>query len=499
MRISKSRFMEMFQCKKAGWLSIHQPELIESDSMTDDILKQGTEIGDLARAIIGDYQLVEIVTDKAKMIKDTEDMIKSGVPILAEASFSYNGCFCSTDILKVLDKDKKIIDLYEVKSTTSIKSEHLVDMAFQYYVLTGVGYTIEHFYHVHINADYEREEELDISQLFSIENAIPDIILNLPTIIDNVDDFKDTLDHYSEPNIDIGCQCHKPYDCPYFEYCTRNFPSPNVFEIKGKGITFAKKVELYSKGIISYEDILSRKPKINEQRMNEIRCAVEGTDLPVQMDKLKKFMKEFVYPINFLDFESYQNPIPEYYWQKPFIQIPFQYSIHVLYEDGRLEHKEFIAPVGTDARIQVRDRLIADLSENEGSIVAYNAPFEKMVIKDLAEISPGLYAKLMRLRTRVLDLMVPFANQWIYKNSFKGSYSIKYVLPGLFPDDEELNYHNLDTIQNGSIAMKVYQNMKNYTKEEQDLMFQRLYKYCGLDTFALVKVFLLLKSWCEES
>jgi serine/threonine protein kinase len=311
--------------------------------------------------------------------------------------------------------------------------------------------------------------------------------------MENLQDYKDTLDRLDEPAVPIGCQCHEPYDCPYFEYCTQNLPKPNVFDLSGAGVTFSKKVDMYSKGIITYEDILSRKPKINEKRMNEVRCEVEKKNLPVNMDELKTFMDSFVYPINFLDFETYQNPIPEYKWSQPYKQIPFQYSLHVLYEDGRLEHKEFIAPVGTDERASVRDRLIADLSENDGSIVAYNAAFEKMVIRDLAEVTPWKYYTLMKLRERFIDLMVPFINQWIYKHDFKGSYSIKYVLPGLFPDDEELNYKNLDTIQNGSIAMKVYQNMKKYSKEEQDKMFERLYKYCGLDTYAMVKIYWFLQ------
>lgn len=498
MRLSKSRFMELHSCKKAGWLSVHRPDLLETDSKTDDLLKTGTEVGDLARSIIGEYQLVEIVPDKSKMLRDTEKYIDDGIPIIAEASFTFNGCFCSTDIIKVIDKDKKIMDVFEVKSTTKINPEHLLDMAFQYYVITGCGWKINHFNHVHINADYEREGDLDLTQLFVVTNCIPDILLNISTVQDNIDDYKQTLDFVEEPKLPIGCQCHTSSgDCPYFKYCTQNLPEMNVFSLTGKGITFKKKVELYSQGIISYSDILARKPKINQGRMNEVMCAVNNTDLPVQMDKLKEFMEQFVYPINFLDFESYQNPIPEYDYQRPFIQIPFQYSLHVLYEDGRLEHKEFIAPVGTDARIGVRDHLMKDLDANDGTIVAYNAAFEKMIIRDLADITPLSYVKLMNYRKRFIDLMIPFSNQWIYKNSFKGSYSIKYVLPGLFPDDEELNYKNLDLIQNGSIAMTVYQNMKKYTKEEQEQMFERLYKYCGLDTYALVKIFWYLTDLVE--
>lgn len=493
MRLSKSRFMSLWQCRKAGWLELHRPDLTESDAHKDEIMETGSEIGELARSIVGPYTLVEVVPDKQKMIIDTMILIENGTPIIAEASFSADGCFCSTDLVKVIDKNKKIIDVYEVKSTTVVKPEHIIDMAFQYHVMEESGYDIRHFYHVHINSEYERDGELNLNELFVVQDAVPDIIASMNEVTDNLQLFKDTLDMVDEPCCALHAGCHKPYDCPYFSYCTKNLPSPNVFDLSGRGVTFEKKVDMYSKGIVSFKDILEKGPKINAMRINEVRCAVENKDMPVDMKNLQKFMKDFKYPINFLDFESYQNPIPEYDWSKPFIQIPFQYSLHVLHEDGTLDHKEYIAPVGSDARHEIRDRLLPDLMENDGTIVAYNAAFEKMVIKDLAEISPWCYSKLMALRDRFIDLMIPFSKQWIYKNSFKGSYSIKYVLPGLFPDDEELNYKNLDTIQNGTGAMKAYQNAKNTSKEEQKKTFERLYKYCGLDTYAMVKIFWLLQ------
>lgn len=497
MRISKSRFMEMRQCKKQGWLSVHRPDLIEVDSQTEEKEREGTEIGELARSIFGKYDMVEISKDKGKMIRDTQTLIENGSKIIAEGSFSYNGCFCSTDLLRVIDKDKKIIELLEVKGTTSVKPDHLVDMAFQYYVLNGCGYNIKAYYHVCINGDYCREGDLDLNALFKLTNCLPDVKLNLPEIEENIEEYKTFLDSQSEPVQKIGCHCHfsSTSDCPYFEHCKSYLPSPNVFDLKGKGITFKQKVQMFEKGIITFEDIIKFNPKMNACRMKEVECAVKKKDLPIDKKSVKDFIGKFKYPINFLDFESYQNPIPEFEYSKPFEQLPFQYSLHILYEDGRIEHKEFIAPVGSDTRLEVGKRLIDDLSANNGTICAYNDAFEKMIIKSLADLFPLKYLTLMGFRSRFIDLMDPFSKQWIYKESFKMKYSIKYVLPALFPDDPELNYKNLDTIQNGNLAMKAYLNIKKLSKEEQEKVFKQLYKYCELDTFALVKIFTLLKDF----
>ena len=71
----------------------------------------------------------------------------------------------------------------------------------------------------------------------------------------------------------------------------------------------------------------------------------------------------------------------------------------------------------------------------------------------------------------------------------QGSYSIKYVLPALFPDDPDLDYHNLDGVQNGTEASAAFMKMYEIkSAEEMKALRQQLLKYCGLDTFAMVKI-----------
>ena len=70
-----------------------------------------------------------------------------------------------------------------------------------------------------------------------------------------------------------------------------------------------------------------------------------------------------------------------------------------------------------------------------------------------------------------------------------GSFSIKKVLPALFPDDPELDYHNLTGgVQNGDDAMTIYPKMGKMTPEEREKTRRALLDYCGLDTYAMVKV-----------
>ena len=99
--------------------------------------------------------------------------------------------------------------------------------------------------------------------------------------------------------------------------------------------------------------------------------------------QINEFLNGAQYPINFLDFETFQNAVPRFKGQSPYMQIPFQYSLHILHEDGLLEHKEYLGDETTDPRLKLTEKLVLDITDT-GSIVAFNQSFEKSVIKALA-------------------------------------------------------------------------------------------------------------------
>ena len=122
---------------------------------------------------------------------------------------------------------------------------------------------------------------------------------------------------------------------------------------------------------------------------------------------------------------------------------------------------------------------------------------QKTVIKNLASIYPDLSDHLMNIHDNIKDLMVPFYNREYYNKLMEGSYSIKYVLPALFPNEESLNYRNLDLIHNGSEAMTSYAKLSEKSREEQEYIRERLLRYCELDTYAMVKIYNRLKELVE--
>ena len=99
----------------------------------------------------------------------------------------------------------------------------------------------------------------------------------------------------------------------------------------------------------------------------------------------------------------------------------------------------------------------------------------------------------MNIHDNIVDLMIPFQKRYYYTKAMEGSYSIKYVLPALFPDEPELDYHNLEGVHNGQEASATFIKMAEMDAETLEEYRTHLLNYCKLDTYAMVKVWEKLK------
>ena len=168
------------------------------------------------------------------------------------------------------------------------------------------------------------------------------------------------------------------------------------------------------------------------------------------------------------------------------MQIPFQYSIHIEYEDGTLEYREFLAEDGSDPRELLALKLCEDIPRDV-TVLAYNMSFEKGVIRKLASEYEVLSSNLLDIHDNIKDLMTPFQQKHHVTSSMNGSYSIKYVLPAVVPEMAEA-YQELDGVQNGDEAMSAFANMSKLEEGEKEKLRNALLEYCKLDTFAMVRV-----------
>lgn len=491
MNLSKSKYCQGIQCKKIIWLNKYKPE-VKEEINNESVLENGTRVGEIAKCLFGDYIDIEFNKDLSRMIKDTNKAINENKnAIITEASFNYNNNFCSVDILIKKDNDYEI---YEVKSSTEVKDIYLDDSAYQYYVLSNLGYNITKVSIVYINSNYIRYGCLDLDELFDIEDITNTAISKQPEIKKNIESINEYMQYEQEQAQDIGIHCYEPYPCPFFKYCTKHLPEKNVFNIRR--MKTQTKLKLYKNNIYSYEDLLNE--DINDKYKQQIEFELYDKEPVINKEPIKEFLNNLTYPLYFLDFETYQQSIPQYDGISPYMQIPFQYSLHYLEnENGNLLHKEFLAEPNIDPRRSLAERLVNDIPKNT-CVLAYNMMFEKNVIKNLANLYPDLSFHLMNIYYNMQDLMVVFQKRDYYTKEMYGSYSIKYVLPALFQNDPELDYHNLELIHNGGEASNSYAILGKLPKEEQQKVKESLLKYCKLDTYAMVKIWQKLKEVTKE-
>ena len=88
-----------------------------------------------------------------------------------------------------------------------------------------------------------------------------------------------------------------------------------------------------------------------------------------------------------------------------------------------------------------------------------------------------------------MDLLKPFRAWAYYRPAMDGSFSIKKVLPALFPNDPTLDYHQLPgSVHNGGEAMEIFPKMKDMSPEEEKETRESLLQYCKLDTWSMVVI-----------
>lgn len=482
--LSKSKYCRAKQCNKMLWMDRNKPE--EAMPLNkDSVFETGTRVGELAKHYFGEYVDIEFNKDLSKMIEQTQKELKRIPNIIAEASFDYNNNFCSVDILK---NDKDGIEIYEVKSSTEISDVYLEDVSYQVYVLLNLGYNVKKANIMYINNQYVRQGELDLQQLFNVEDVTEIAYSRQKDTEDKIKEINEYMQVKKERDEKIGMQCFEPYECAYWKYCTKHLPEKNVFSISGMYKT--EKFALYNNGIVSYNDL--EKEDIKEKFKEQINIELSNEKI-IKKTEIQEFLNTLTYPIYFLDFETFQQAIPQYDGIRPYMRIPFQYSLHYIEkENGELKHTEYLAPSGIEPRRELAEHLVKDIPENV-CVVAYNMSFEKSVIRELAEQFEDLSNKLMNIHDNIKDLMIPFQKRWYYTKKMEGSYSIKYVLPALFPNEPDLDYHNLPVVHNGDEASSVFGALGGKTKEEQEIIRDGLLKYCKLDTLAMVKVWGKLK------
>ena len=485
--LSKSRFMTGLQCHKGLYLSCYSPKLADPIGLDQQaIFDTGTKIGELARNVYpggtlikeNHFQHEQAVITTQKVLQDTL------IPIIYEAAFMYDDIRIRTDIL-VKTNDGRF-DLIEIKSTTKAKEEHIPDIAIQLYVLHGCGINIGRASLGHLDNEYVYGgEDYELDKLFQIDDITIAAKDKLPEVVLQLRDMREMLYRTEPPDIKVGRQCSNPYDCAFQGHCYASVPEHYILQLP----RVSKEVmdTLNANGIEDIRDIPIDFAGLNATQQRVRDCVVNNriyldTDIAGELNQL-------AYPIHFLDFETFNPALPLYIGTSPYKVLPFQWSNHILNEDGSIRHEEFLHDGFDDPRMEFARTLLQTLG-NEGSIVVYSS-FEAARIKELMHVLPHLSNELHDLLARIVDLL-KLVRAHCYHPEFHGSFSIKSVLPALVPD---LDYSDLE-INDGGLASTAYAEIvdPDTKQERRDHLRECLLDYCERDTEAEVRLYQTLKS-----
>lgn len=430
------------------WVKKNNPKLIPPvDENTQALFDSGHKFEPYAESLFPEGLALGFsnYNEYLSLPQRTHDAISSGAQVLFQPRFEFNEYTCICDIVSFVGNNE--VDLYEIKASTKVKPEHEFDLAFQTAVIEGNGLKVRNVFVIHANNKYVRNGEIEADKITTTQD-----------VTDKVRNRAESTSKYMPLALSVAKQSKMPD------------PSPDYAKLNSK-----------DEWLKIYENIIPSTRKVWD----------ENTIATINKGKIESFLGNLTYPLYFLDYETLMSLIPYFDGQRPYQQVPFQYSLHVIESpDAEVEWKDYLHRDNSDPVRPLTEKLLSDIG-TKGTVLVWYESFEKKRNSELGEMLPEYADALAAINDRVVDLILPFKNKWYDDPRCEGSASIKAVLPVLCP---ELSYKSLG-IQEGGSAQRLWMEAVLDSKrvDQKDQILNDLIEYCKLDTFAMVEIYRFLK------
>ena len=515
--LTKSRFKKGLECPIK--LTVNYKSSDEKNEFLSALADGGFQAEELSRLHYRPGYLIDD-RDYANSLKNTNDLLKKPDSIIYEAAFLHENLFVRTDILV---KTGNVIKVIEVKAKSfdstmnnvfinnsgRIRPEwrlYLFDLAFQKYVVqkSYPEYSIQSYLML---ADKSKRASIDgLNQLFQITKN-PNIRTGIDVKVESIEDIGDPI---MEPrnlsgliNDIISKDIHKIHGLS-FKSLVENFTElytnqkeinwkdynghvcrecwmeqfnigdedklrPNIYELwqfRNQKTLFKSNIFFldqlqksdFDEPLETHLSIKNRQLLQIEKRVNE--SLNKPVDFYLDVDNLRDEMLEWKFPLHFIDFETCTSALPFTKGRHPYEQIAFQYSHHIIYSDGKIEHKsEYInAEPGKFPNYDFVRSLKKDLEFDNGSVFKYathensilNAIYDQLIDSDETdknELMDFIQSvtnkkennKLIWRGERDMIDMCDLVKKYFYDSYMKGSNSIKVVLPAVIKICEFVN------------------------------------------------------------
>lgn len=453
---SKSGLMSWLQCPKRYWLEGQDLDVPIENAPR---LKAGLAVGAVARTV---YRQT------------------GGAAVAFEHPVGDDELLVRVDIARTDGADWHLI---EVKDAGSVKPHHLIDVAIQAAAADRAGRPPSKVVIAHLDTSWTYPGGEDYAGLFKEVDVTRQIAQARSSVDVWLERAQATRLQPETPERATGAHCQDPHPCAYHARCRAAEPLIDrpIEWLPGRLLKAA--IALRDAGARSMDELPDDTLSAHQRR---VKASTVAGGAVFDQQGAADDLTTAIFPLQFLDFETANPAVPIWAGARPYAQTPFQFSLHKLTASGGLDHIEFLYTDGADDPSRAFAQALIAAVDPSGSVVVYNAGFERARMRELAFRYPDLAAQLDDIIDRLFDLQ-PIAKARFYHPSQQGSWSIKAVLPALVP---ELRYDRLEGVQDGGAAILAYLEMiaPECDPEIRGRRALELRRYCRLDTLAMVGI-----------
>lgn len=488
MLLTKSLFRAGQQCLRRLWWQAHEPDAIELAPGTADRarLEMGKAVGRAAEALLPDaVRIPPAYAGAAARAQATADAIAGGATAFYEATVVADGLAASLDLL-ARAPDGWVLREVKAKKTPTSKADLaplVEEVAFERLVTERAGLPVVRAELVVLNRAHRHPGPEPLFHPIDLTAATADL---QPAIAAAAAAQVNALQG-PVPAVPVSPHCFAPDECPFLARCWGDFPPHHVRE------TYYANAKVWIPWLANG---WTRIPEVPDPVLADLRKPVALlrqkpaiiADQLVVSDDLRAALAPFDVPLAWLDFETVMPALPQWPGTAPLEQLPVQFSAITV--DG--EVVDFLADGPDDCRAALAARLVEACAGAE-RVVAYYATFERGCLERLADAVPEHAVELRAIAAKLIDLLPP-VQEHVYHPGFRGSFSLKAVLPVMVP---ELTYAGLLVADGDTASTRLLELLfepERYTDAERSRWRAALLTYCRLDVQAMVRLLEVLRT-----
>ncbi len=489
--ISKTEFLNYLTCAGYAWHTRHQRDSLPSpDEGALRRMRDGNRVENLARELFPDGYLVTS-RNSARADRETRAAMAAGHNVIFQATaLAEAGMIAKADVMIRVDDGWHLV---EIKSSSAdpdkprnVVRKHLNDIGYQSIAFHNAGIPVRQISLLALNRTYRRNGSIHPHDLFVLFDVTEEVRAAEPHLLPTIEEAIATLLNSRVP---AACECHRKTRtnrCEMFSHFHPHIPERNTIYNIGS-IQRNTLLTALDRGALMMVDWPDDIPLGARQR-RQVDVARNGVEV-VHREKIASFMQQLAEPLWFLDYETFQSPVPLWEGYAPHQQITFQYSLHRNGANGDSAHYEYLAESTQQDPTEALLQQLAQDMGGEGSVLVWNKSFEYGRNAEMADRFPRYAEFLHDVNNRMIDLADAVKHGWWEHPDFQGSWSLKQVLPVAAP---ELDYKRLEIGDGGTASERWMQAVLDspclLSDTERTAVLRALRAYCTQDTLAMVRI-----------